>query len=556
MISIYMKTKHFFLCAAMLFAFGHTWAQGPNNSGVYYKDANGKKGEALKTALYNIIKSPSVVGYSGLGDKYKLTDKRSDGYLRDWYSNATNYTWNDAGGNSAEGAGWNKEHSVPQSWFNEASPMKSDIVHVVPTDCYVNNRRGSYLIAEVNTVSWSSKNQYSKLGTCKTSGYSGTVFEPNDEIKGDMARIYFYMVTCYQDKFMNWKKGEATKIFSTSSYPGFQDWYMDMLMRWSKEDPIDDIEIARNNAVQTVQGNRNPFVDYPGLEDYIWGSKQDEQFFYDSYNIDPCAYIAMPTISPDAGTYYNSVEVTITSNTEGASIYYTTNGQTPTAESTLYEGAFTLNETTTVKAIAVKEELTSSVATAIYTISQEVDPITTDGDINLNNALFGTSYTGGLNNNIKDDLTGSQNGISVVYALGTGSNRFCNDSQIRLYPGNTLTISCSQYNITEITFTLPETSSNVLQVNTGTISGSDKTRTWSGEAKTVVFSVNGSSGHMKLSKFTAKTDAPATDPTTGIDGVQTNTLTGKRVIYNLQGQRVTNPTRGMYIVDGKKIFIQ
>jgi len=102
---------------------------------------------------------------------------------------------------------------------------------------------------------------------------------------------------------------------------------------------------------------------------------------------------------------------------------------------------------------------------------------------------------------------------------------------------------------------LPATSSNALQANTGTISGSDLTRTWTGEAKTVVFSVDGNSGHMKLSGFTAKTDAPATDPT-AIDGVQTNMLTGKRVIYNLRGQRVTHPTRGLYIVDGKKIFIE
>lgn len=546
--------KKLLLLSTFLISYCLIWAQGPNDSGTYYQNANGKKGEALKTALYSIIKSPSVVGYSGLGDKYKLTDKRSDGYLRDWYSNATNYTWDNSGGNSSEGAGWNKEHSVPQSWFNEASPMKSDIVHVVPTDCYVNNRRGSYLIAEVNSITWSSKNQYSKLGTCKTSGYSGTVFEPNNEIKGDMARIYFYMVTCYQDKFMNWKKGEATKIFSTSSYPGYQDWYMDMLIRWSKEDPIDDIEIARNNAVQTVQGNRNPFVDYPGLEDYIWGSKKDVAFSYDNYEGDPSAYVAMPTISPDAGTYYNSVEVTITSSSEGTTIYYTTNGQTPTAESTLYEGAFTLNETATVKAIAMKGELTSSVATVTYTISQEPDPTPTEGEINMNNTLFGTNYTGNIST-VQEDLTGSQNGISVVYAKGTGANRYCNNEQIRLYPGNTLTISCSQYNITEITFTLPATSSNALQANTGTISGSDLTRTWTGEAKTVVFSVDGNSGHMKLSGFTAKTDAPATDPT-AIDGVQTNMLTGKRVIYNLRGQRVTHPTRGLYIVDGKKIFIE
>ena len=185
-----MKTR-IILLTLFAVVMGHMWAQGPNNTGTYYQSANGKKGSELKTALFNIIKNPSVVSYSGLGEKYKLTDKRADGYLRDWYSNITNYTWTGSNGNSSEGAGWNKEHTVPQSWFNENSPMKSDIVHVVPTDCWVNNMRSSYPLAEVATIKKYSANYYSILGTCKTEGYNGTVFEPNDEIKGDIARIYF-----------------------------------------------------------------------------------------------------------------------------------------------------------------------------------------------------------------------------------------------------------------------------------------------------------------------------------------------------------------------------
>ena len=150
-------------------------AQGPNNSGVYYQQANGKKGAALKTAFFNIIKNPDVVSYNGLIEAYHKTDTRPDGYIRDWYSNSTSYTWNDRNGNSREGAGWNREHSVPQSWFSKSSPMVSDIVHVLPTDCYVNNRRSSYPFGEVGSTTYVSNNGYSKLGSCKTAGYSGTV---------------------------------------------------------------------------------------------------------------------------------------------------------------------------------------------------------------------------------------------------------------------------------------------------------------------------------------------------------------------------------------------
>lgn len=189
-----MKTR---LLLLLLFIAGvcAAWAQGPNGSGTYYQSADGKKGVALKTALFNIIKNPSVTSYKGLYDAYIQTDTRPDGYVRDWYSNATNYCHNvdNKGNYTKEGDMYNREHSVPQSWFNEASPMKSDIVHVLPTDGYVNNRRSSYPLADVNNVTYSSKNSYSKLGSCKNDGYSGTVFEPNDEIKGDMARIYFYI---------------------------------------------------------------------------------------------------------------------------------------------------------------------------------------------------------------------------------------------------------------------------------------------------------------------------------------------------------------------------
>ena len=129
-----------------MMAFAHASAQAPNNSGTYYRAANGKSGQALKTALYNIIKrtSNNVVGYDNLKEAYKKTDVRSDGYLRDWYSNDTKYVpGSDFGTYSQEGDAYNREHLVPQSWFGDGEPVKSDIHHVVPSDGYVNNRRSN-----------------------------------------------------------------------------------------------------------------------------------------------------------------------------------------------------------------------------------------------------------------------------------------------------------------------------------------------------------------------------------------------------------------------------
>lgn len=285
-----MKRRSILTALTFLLVSTTVWAQGPNGSKDYYKAANGKKGQALKTALHGIIHKHTNIGYDGLYEAYKKTDTRPDGYVRDWYSNATKYTHvkDKAGSYKNEGDCYNREHSVPQSWFEDygdANIIKADIVHVVPTDGKINGMRSNDPLANVGTVSGQSKNGYSKWGKCSVSGYSGQVFEPNDEIKGDMARIYFYMATCYENVVNKWNgNATASNVFNGTTYPAFTTWYLNMLMKWSKDDPIDAVEIARNNAVYGEQKNRNPFVDYPGLEEYVWGSKKDQAFSYDNYD--------------------------------------------------------------------------------------------------------------------------------------------------------------------------------------------------------------------------------------------------------------------------------
>ena len=548
-------TKKLLLLAALTMVLGSSRAQGPNNSGRYYQAATGKSGEALKTALFNIIsKKQHSPSYDELLELYKKTDTRADGYVRDWYSNITSFTHieDKAGNYSKEGDVYNREHTVPQSW----GAPKADIVHVVPTDGWVNNIRGSLPFAEVSYVEKPDKDQsangYSKRGPSKTAGYSGMVFEPNDEVKGDLARIYFYMATCYEGTITSWSGGG---VITGTKYQPYVDWTFDMMMRWSKLDPIDDVERARNAAIAAndVQGNRNPFVDYPGLEEYIWGDKKDEVFSYDNYQggggeVSP--EVAMPTFEPEEGTYYDRVEVTITTATEDATIYYTTNGVEPSENSRVYEGPFELTASATVKAIAVKDGVKSYQNSAVYTIvnsgTGEEEPA--EGTILLCNALFGTNYEGSILKSDNQDLVGTQDGVTVVYSLGSGDNRYVNDSQIRLYQKNTLTVSVATGHLEEIEFTLAKTTSKTLSANVGTVSD----LTWTGNAQSVVFSVDEGSGNMQLKSMRVKRTG-----TTDIDMAQTHTgLSGQRVVYNLRGQRVANPTHGLYIVDGKKVFIR
>ena len=285
------------LCTLLLVAVT-ALAQGPNGSGRYYKPADGKCGAQLKTALHRIIRNPKVVGYGGLKEAYANTDTRPDGYLRDWYSNATAYVPGSdfSAATSQEGTGYNREHLLPQSWFGKKKdPMYSDIAHVVPTDGRLNTQRNDNPFGEVTDKAsqvGTSKNGYSRWGT-PNSGLGAPagltkVFEPNDSVKGDIARIYFYLLTCYEDTIESWRSTwtasrTAPFVFDDEGtpYEPLQQWTMDMFMRWSELDPVDSTETARNNNVFRVQGNRNPYVDYPGLDQQVWGDRRDVPFVYD-----------------------------------------------------------------------------------------------------------------------------------------------------------------------------------------------------------------------------------------------------------------------------------
>jgi len=234
----------------------------------YYDNATGKTGAELKTALYNIIKDHTQRTYDNLWTDFQTTDKKPNGKVWDVYSNIEfTFGSNQCGNYSAEGDCYNREHSFPKSWFGgEIVPMYTDLFHLYPTDGYVNNKRGNLPFGEVTTATYTSGNG-SKVGTCTFTGYTGTVFEPVDEYKGDFARSYFYMVTRYENVITTWP---GCDMLDGSSFPAFTIWAKSMLLKWSTNDPVSQKEIDRNNAVYSIQGNRNPFIDYPEYANAIW----------------------------------------------------------------------------------------------------------------------------------------------------------------------------------------------------------------------------------------------------------------------------------------------
>lgn len=259
--------KVFFLLLFFLWQWASV-AQPPEN---YYITTEDKNGEELMVELHNIIKDHTVLSYSALWAAFYFTDVREDGKVWDMYSDC-DFTFGDdqdtGSGGTVECDRYNREHSFPNSWWggSTSAPMYTDLFHLYPTDKKVNSVRANYPFGEVASADYTSSNG-SMLGTSSYSGYSGTVFEPIDEYKGDFARTYFYMATRYYNLIHTWNftMGNNTK------FPAYEEWVINMLLEWHELDPVSEKEINRNNIVyDDYQHNRNPFIDNPEFATRIW----------------------------------------------------------------------------------------------------------------------------------------------------------------------------------------------------------------------------------------------------------------------------------------------
>ncbi len=276
------------LLLLFLFTSFVTFAQIPAN---YYDTATGA-GYTLKTQLRNIVAAGHTdQGYNGLYTAYPTThsdnDYEDDGSVLDFYSEIPSgtdsyfYTHgnNQCGNYSGEGDCYNREHLMPQSVFSEAYPMRSDVHHVIPTDGRVNGFRGSYAFGVVGTSLISQSgitnptSNGSKLGNCISPGYTGTVFEPIDEFKGDIARALLYFAVRYENQIDSW----SHVMLNGTSDQVYDDWFLDVLLDWHANDPVAQSEIDRNNAAYNYQGNANPFVDHPEYAAMIWNPTPDTE---------------------------------------------------------------------------------------------------------------------------------------------------------------------------------------------------------------------------------------------------------------------------------------
>lgn len=372
----------------------------------YYASITETSGQALKTQLHNLIATNTLTNYAASrAIMYSEIDNINNSVTCVYSGLEVAHPY----GTTTSPAGIDCEHSYPQSWLFAYEPetdydiARTDIHHLFPTKTEVNSSRSDLPFDNVNSVlnSWSEASGYVSYRGTNIDGE--TVFEVADQHKGNTARAMLYMNT-------RWN----LPLSDDGSTTGLNIDMLPTLLQWHEADPVDQAEIDRNEGIYDYQGNRNPFVNHPEWVTAIYGSATNPQ-------------VATPTISPASGSFVNSVEITITCATNGASIYYTTNGDAPTTSSTLYENPFTLTETATVKAIAIKADFNDSqVATATYTLSED-QAAAID--------LFISEYIEGASGNNKAleifNGTGSDVDLSA-YSVKLGNNGTSWDSPISL----------------------------------------------------------------------------------------------------------------------------
>ena len=290
--------KHIFFFLALILTAPTAWTVDQ----AYYGAIDGTTGATLRDELCNITRlGPQNMSYKKLWTAYYTTDVYpadsvgKAGKIWDMYSNVLFEPGENQCGNYGKvGDCYNREHSMPKSWFNNAEPAYYDLGHIVPTDGYVNNQRSNYAFGECANGTRLSYQNYvgkGKLGESTFPGYTITssVFEPDDEYKGDFARMYMYMRVRYKEMDMTNDYGYIMFNDADVNY-GMTYYAVDLLMKWHRLDPVSMKEINRNTAMESVQNNRNPFIDYPILAEYLWGNKIGHHFSFND---------AMASFDPD-----------------------------------------------------------------------------------------------------------------------------------------------------------------------------------------------------------------------------------------------------------------
>ena len=285
-----MKTRFFFISLLLCIASIVLAEDMPYN---FYACANGLMDGQLKDTLKALIRSHTAIPYgNGTNSTWGVfyySDRDEEGYCMDMYCD----TWYKFAAPGSSVTGCNIEHSFAKSWWGGAeNDAYKDCYHLNPSNSTANSSRSNYPLG-IPVKDFKSNTGSLKVGKIHHDSLDVDffVFEPKDEYKGDFARAYFYMATCYGrwsngtidpvcNAYKGWRldnKDVGSKFaMQNDNYLEFQPWEQEVLIAWHRQDPVSIKEIRRQDAVSNFQHNRNPFIDYPYLAEYIWGEHAGE----------------------------------------------------------------------------------------------------------------------------------------------------------------------------------------------------------------------------------------------------------------------------------------
>jgi len=254
------------LVPVLVFVFAGTTAAQPL---TYYQDAWGEDGDDLREALYDIISVHSKLPYSSSStdtwDVLKVSDAdpANASNVRLIYAGvAVNGPQEYNGGN-----GWNREHVWPRSLggFTTSAGVGTDVHNLKPADGGLNSLRSNHEYDDLGTGG--SAVNYNGNATGNRFNASAWIFEPRDDIKGDLARIIMYMDVRYEGA-----GGEPDLVLREALNSGGTTFaVLSTLLDWHFQDTVSAFELRRNHVIDSMQGNRNPFIDHPELAHYLYG---------------------------------------------------------------------------------------------------------------------------------------------------------------------------------------------------------------------------------------------------------------------------------------------
>lgn len=318
----------------------------------YYNAAAGKSDAELKGTLKSIIRNHTVLNYGSgensswycfyYSDRDTNTNLCMDMYCDDWKPFTTP---------GEVVAGCNVEHSFAKSWWGGAKvDAYKDCYHLNPSNSTANSARGNYPLGNVDTPTKTVGSL--KIGQRHHDGLNEDhyIWEPKDEYKGDFARAYFYMATCYGkdlngnpdsqfSAYNGWRLDNkdvgSRYAMQNDTYLEFQDWEIEVLIQWHRQDPVSSKEIDRADAVNNFQHNRNPFIDYPCLAEYIWGNKKGESVDFATLKFTrDDDYLSLPE-ADKCGCNGEITDPTITAPRNGSSLDFGTAGIGETVAKTI-----------------------------------------------------------------------------------------------------------------------------------------------------------------------------------------------------------------------------